>query len=79
MARCITEGLVGGTTFASDASLIRADASKQNAPPKERWDAALIGTEIARGRCSNVSTCWTTRPSGRRDVAPQLNAYSDPA
>ena len=47
VARCIREGLVGGTTFTSDASLIQADANKQYSAPKERWDPALIDTEIA--------------------------------
>ncbi len=35
VARCITEGLVSGQRFAADASLIEADANKQNSTPKE--------------------------------------------
>ncbi len=30
VARCIAEGVVGGEIFATDASIIRADANKQN-------------------------------------------------
>jgi len=41
-AWCIAEGLVGGQRMAVDASLIVADANKQNATPKENWDAARI-------------------------------------
>ena len=42
MARCIEEGLVSGQRMAIDASLIEADANKQNSTPKEEWDAAGI-------------------------------------
>jgi len=35
--RCIREGVVGGNNFAADASLIQADANKQNSTPKEDW------------------------------------------
>ena len=42
VARCIAEGLVGGETFASDASLIRADANKQYAAPQADWDPDQI-------------------------------------
>jgi transposase len=37
VARCLAEGLVGGQRFAVDASLIRADANKQNATPIDDW------------------------------------------
>ncbi len=39
VARCIEEGLVSGQRMAVDASLIEADANKQNSTPKEEWDA----------------------------------------
>lgn len=35
VARCIAEGVVGGEHFATDASLIQADANKQNSTAKE--------------------------------------------
>lgn len=35
VARCIAERLVGGQRLAIDASLIEADANKQNSKPKE--------------------------------------------
>lgn len=35
VARCIEEGLVSGQRMAVDASLIEADANKQNSAPKE--------------------------------------------
>ena len=43
VARCIAEGLVSGQRMAIDASLIEADANKQNSKPREEWD-----TEIGR-------------------------------
>ena len=42
VARCIAEGLVNGQRFAADASLIEADANKQNSTPKEEWNAGQI-------------------------------------
>ncbi|GGL81674.1 hypothetical protein GCM10011392_40360 [Wenxinia marina] len=47
VARCIAEGLVGGQTFATDASLIQADASRQYSAPKGLWDPGLISRNIA--------------------------------
>ncbi|MEO1721153.1 MAG: IS1182 family transposase, partial [Pseudomonadota bacterium] len=37
-ARCIAAGVVGGEHFATDASLIQADANKLNSTAKEDWD-----------------------------------------
>nr|WP_134078479.1 hypothetical protein [Rhodovulum visakhapatnamense] len=42
VARCIEEGLVSGKRMAVDASLIEADANKQNSTPKEDWDVSQI-------------------------------------
>ena len=42
VARCIAEGLVSGQRMAVDASLIEADANKQNSTPMEDWDATRI-------------------------------------
>jgi transposase len=42
VARCIEEGLVSGERMAVDASLIGADANKQNSTPKEEWDWGQI-------------------------------------
>src|SRR5215211_7050335 len=37
VARCIAKGLVGGQGFAVDASMIKADANRQNSTPGDRW------------------------------------------
>lgn len=42
VARCIAAGLVSGQRLAIDASLIEADANKQNSTPKEEWCASNI-------------------------------------
>ena len=47
VARCITEGLVGGERFAVDASLIQADANKRNSTPRDEWDPSAIDAEAA--------------------------------
>ncbi len=49
VARCIEEGLVNSQRMAIDASLIEADANKQNSTPKEEWDALPI---------SDASSAW---------------------
>src|SRR3954453_20322518 len=38
VARCIAKGLVGGEGFAVDASMIKADATRQNSTPGDRWE-----------------------------------------
>jgi hypothetical protein len=45
---------VSGQRFAADASLIEADANKQNSTPKADWDHSAIDPSL-----SDVSTCWT--------------------
>ena len=42
VARCILDGLVSGQRLAADASLIEADANKQNSTPKDDWDTRAI-------------------------------------
>ena len=49
VGRCISEGLVGGTGFAVDASLIMADVDKLNSSAQAQWDVAAIDpTEAPR-------------------------------
>ncbi len=47
VARCIAEGLVGGQSFAVDASIIRADANRRNATPIADWPAEKLDPEDA--------------------------------
>ena len=43
----MTKGLVSGQRFAADASLIEANANKQNSTPKEDWDYSVIDPPVA--------------------------------
>jgi hypothetical protein len=43
--RCVTEGLVGGEGFATDASTIKADANRQNGVPSREgvgWEPEQV-------------------------------------
>jgi len=44
--------------MAIDASLIEADANKQNSTPKENWDTSAIDPTDAPARFANISTRW---------------------
>jgi transposase len=55
VARCMAEGLVGGEGFATDASLIRADANKQRSAGTDEtvdWDALRRRADP----CASIST-----------------------
>lgn len=47
VARCISEGLASGQRFAADASIIQADANRQNSTPQAYWEPANITPEDA--------------------------------
>ena len=42
------EGLVGGESFAVDASLIQADANKQRSVPGKEWNIADIPADATQ-------------------------------
>src|ERR1039457_3607501 len=49
--RCMTEGLVGGEGFAIDASVVKADASRQPGAPSTQsidWSNPELGTRAVR-------------------------------
>jgi transposase len=62
MRRCMAEGIVGGQGFAVDASMVRADASRQKgvASPEE------LDPQDASRAVTEYLAVWTTRPSARR-------------
>ena len=47
VARCISEGLVGGHGFAVDASLIEADVDRMNSSAQAEWDTDAIDPDYA--------------------------------
>ena len=80
VARCITEGLVGGKTFASDASLIHADANKQYAAAKADWDPERIDVQAApRAVREYLEVLDDAAFGAASEVAPKFTSFADPA
>ncbi len=80
VARCIAEGLVGGQTFASDASLIQADANKQYAAAKADWDPDRIDvTSAPRAVREYLETLDNAAFGAASEVEPKFTSFADPA
>ena len=80
VARCIAEGLVSGQRMAVDASLIEADANKQNSTPKEEWDAARIDpADAPRAVREYLDTLDEAAFGAASEVQPKFTSHSDPA
>ena len=80
VARCIAEGLVGGERFAVDASLIEADANKQNSTPKAEWDPGAIDPEAApRAVREYLAVLDDAAFGAASEVAPKFTSHADPA
>ena len=80
VARCIEEGLVSGQRMAIDASLIEADANKQNSTPKDEWDAASIDpADVPRAVREYLNTLDEAAFGAASEVQPKFTSHSDPA
>ncbi|MBM84421.1 MAG: IS5/IS1182 family transposase, partial [Rhodospirillaceae bacterium] len=80
VARCIEEGLVSGQRMAVDASLIEADANKQNSTPKEDWDPAQVDPANApRAVREYLATLDEAAFGAASEVQPKFTSHSDPA
>ena len=80
VARCIAEGVVGGEHFATDASLIEADANKQNSTAKEDWDLDKINPETAARAVREYLFALDDEAFGAAtDVVPEFTSHSDPS
>lgn len=80
VARCIKEGLVGGHSFAVDASMIGADARKKNATLKEEWDVSQIDPAAApRAVREYLDTLDEAAFGAATAVTPKRISHSDPA
>ena len=66
VARCIAERLVSGQRLAADASLIEADANKQNSTPQADWDSSTIKPDDAPPCCAGISRCAGMRRIRKR-------------
>ena len=80
VARCISEGLVSGQRMAVDASLIEADANKQNSTPKEDWDVSQIDpADAPRAVREYLDTLDDAAFGAASEVLPKFTSHSDPA
>jgi transposase len=80
VARCIADGLVSGQRFAADASLIEADANKQNSTPKQDWDTDAIKLEDApRAVREYLDVLDDAAFGAASEVEPKFTSHSDPA
>ncbi len=80
VARCIDEGLVSGQRMAVDASLIEADANKQNSSPKEDWDVRQIDlADAPRAVREYLDVLDEAAFGAASEVQPKFSSHSDPA
>ncbi|WP_159593921.1 transposase [Chelativorans xinjiangense] len=78
--RCIAECLVGGERFAVDASLIRADANKQNATPIDDWPAERLNPgDAPRAVREYLDTLDDAAFGAATEVKPKFTSHADPA
>jgi IS5 family transposase len=77
--RCIDEGLVGGTSFAVDASLIRADANKQRSLPADEWHIGNIPADAPRAVKDYLATLDDAAFGAASPKQPKFISPSDPA
>jgi transposase len=80
VSRCIKEGLVGGDIFATDASIIRADANKQNSTPREEWNPdRLDPATVPRAVREYLDVLDDAAFGAASEVKPKFTSHSDPA
>ena len=76
VARCIAEGLVGGEGFAADASMIKADANRQNSTPGDEWEPPDDPSHAVR---EYLAVLDEAAFGGATPVVPKFISSSDPA
>jgi transposase len=80
VARCIAEGLASGQRFAADASIIQADANRQNSTQKADWKPDKIDPEEApRAVREYLATLDDAAFGAASPVEPKFTSHSDPA
>lgn len=80
VARCISEGLVGGHGFAVDASLIEADVDRMNSSAQTEWDASAIDPDDAPRAVREYLDVLDDKAFGASTpVKPKFTSHSDPA
>ncbi len=76
VARCMTEGLVGGEGFAVDASMIKADANRQRGVPRIEGLAPETANHAVR---EYLAVLDDAAFGGATPVAPKFLSIADPA
>ncbi len=80
VARCTEEGLVSGQRLAADASLIQADANRQNSTPQSEWDPDKIDPSVApRAIREYLETLDDAAFGAASPVEQKFTSDSDPA
>jgi IS5 family transposase len=80
VARCLAEGLASGQRLAADASIIQADANRQNATQKSDWPADRIDpADAPRAVREYLETLDDAAFGAASPVDPKFMSYSDPA
>lgn len=80
VARCLAEGLASGQRLAADASIIQADANRQNATQKSDWQADRIDpADAPRAVREYLDTLDDAAFGAASPVDPKFTSHSDPA
>lgn len=80
VARCIAEGLASGQRLAADASIIQADANRQNSTRQSDWQPDRINPEDApRAVREYLATLDDAAFGAASPVEPKFTSHSDPA
>lgn len=77
VARCISEGLVGGHGFSVGASLIEADVDRQSSSAQAEWDTDAIDPNDAPREYLNVLDDKAF--GAATPVKPKFTSHADPA
>ena len=77
--RCLDEGLVGGESFAVDASLIQADTNKQRSVPSNAWNPAEVPDDAPQAVKDYLATLDDAAFGATSSVTPKFISPSDPA
>lgn len=80
VAQCIDAGLASGQRYAADASIIAADANRQNSTPKANWDPDTIDPDdVPRAVQAYLETLDDAAFGAASPVTPKFISHSDPA
>jgi len=80
VAQCIDAGLASGQRYAADASIIAADANRQQSTPKADWNPEAIDpNEAPRAVREYLETLDDAAFGAASPVTPKFISHSDPA